>query len=61
MVLTELPDWIDYDAERRVLTIYGVKYAEEMFAALSFAPPGKTLRIVERADGVVTVEDGNGE
>ncbi len=46
----------DYDSERDVLTIEGVKYAGEYFRFLGHSPaPGVIFKIVERKDGVISV------
>lgn len=39
----------------RVLTIYGIRYAIELFEHLGIAPIGSRIEIVSREDGVVTL------
>jgi hypothetical protein len=57
MTLTAiLPDWIEYDAASHTLTVYGVRYPEDMFVALSLVPPGYMVGVARRADGAVLLE-----
>lgn len=46
-----------YDQYTDILTIEGTKYAGALFRSLSFAPIGAVLRVVNRQDGVITVEE----
>jgi hypothetical protein len=47
---------IDIDLESHVITLYGVRYALELFEHIGVGPVGTWLRIVKREDGVVTLE-----
>lgn len=40
----------------RILTLYGVKYAIELFEHLGVGPIGSRIEIVSREDGAVTVK-----
>lgn len=51
-----VPDWISYDPNTDVLTIHGVRYAQGVFAGLGLGPTGRLLKIIERKDGVVTLQ-----
>ena len=58
-VMDELPTKglaYQYDQDTDVLTVEGLKYAGALFREFGVAPIGTTLRIVERKDGVVTVQ-----
>ena len=54
--MPEMPDFMEYDQRSQTITIYGVRYAEEMFRAFAFDCPGTMLRIINREDGTVTIE-----
>lgn len=47
---------ITIDFEQKVITVYGVRYALEIFEHLGLGPIGSWVRIVKREDGVVTCE-----
>ena len=49
---------ISYDRFNDVITIYGMKYAMDMFKHMAFSPTdeGRWYRILKREDGVITVE-----
>jgi hypothetical protein len=45
-----------YDPTADTITIYGVKYAMELFKHLGIGPVGRWLRVIKREDGVITLE-----
>ena len=47
---------ITIDFEKKIITVYGVNYALEIFEHLGLGPIGSWVRIVKREDGVVTCE-----
>lgn len=51
-----MPDFVEWDPEQQILTIDGVRYARDVFRALSTGADGKLLRIVGRTNGVVHLE-----
>lgn len=53
---TEKPRHVAIDIEAGVIELYGIKYALELFHILAFAPIGTVVKIVDRADGLVTLE-----
>jgi hypothetical protein len=57
-VVSMEPLKIDYDFETDVVTIEGIRYAGGLFRGLGIGglEPGTALRIVNRDDGVLTVE-----
>lgn len=46
---------ISYDSESDTVTLFGVRYAANLFRVTGFAPAGRWLRIVKRENGYVTV------
>jgi hypothetical protein len=44
-----------YDPLTDVLIINGIRYAGHLFRGLAIAPPGNWVRIVKRANGLVTL------
>ena len=51
-----LPNWIQYDAPSRILTIHGRKYSELMFGKDGFlSPTGTFFEIIYGPDDVVTM------
>jgi hypothetical protein len=57
-VTASWPEWLSYDKEQDVLTVYGMHYAPSLFKEWSItgAKLGTTVRIVSRDDGVVTLQ-----
>jgi hypothetical protein len=47
---------IELDLAAETITLFGVKYALEIFRALGFAPLGTVLEVIERERGTVTVK-----
>lgn len=41
------------DENERYIEINGIRYANELFEELAFAPVGTKIEIIERGDGVV--------
>lgn len=51
-----MPDWLAYDVEADVLTIYGIRYAGCVLRAFSnFMPLGQPFVLDSRSDGVLTL------
>jgi len=55
----KLSDNVSVDDETATLTIYGIKYAGELFKALGQATPGK-FEVVSNKDGVLTLRSMSG-
>lgn len=47
---------VKVDRVNAIITICGVRYSFEVFALLGLGEIGSAYRLIERADGVVTVE-----
>lgn len=47
---------IVFDASRDVVTICGINYAMALFEHMGCGPSDKLFRIVDRGDGVVTIQ-----
>ncbi len=54
--LTGHEDWLRLEDYDHVLVIYGVRYAREIFEHLGLGPVGSVVKIVQRKDGVLTLE-----
>ncbi|MBD8632777.1 hypothetical protein IFT74_15540 [Oxalobacteraceae sp. CFBP 8755] len=52
---TARPDWLEYDAAKHILTIYGVKYSGDLFSGLGLGPVGMSFTILAREDGALTL------
>ena len=53
----QTPLQVSYDAAQDVLTVEGHRYAGEFFRNFATLPLDRPMRIVNRQDGVVTVEE----
>lgn len=49
------PDWLEYDPDDHILTIYGVKYSGDLFSGLGLGPVGMSFTILAREDGALTL------
>jgi hypothetical protein len=50
-----LHEWVKYDPESDVVTVYDIRYSRELLRHIACSPPGVTFKIVQRRDGVVTI------
>jgi hypothetical protein len=52
----QIDNTISYDDQTDIVEIYGVRYAASLFRQLTIGPIGSTFRLVQREDGMVTLQ-----
>lgn len=54
--MSNLPQWVHYDAVRDELVVHGVRVSAAVFAHLGFGPVGSVFRVIKRQSGTVHIE-----